>query len=288
VNLFLRILEREPSGFHRIETVFQTLELSDRVAIEVPTSEASPAIELRVEGVRDGELGSLESNLAYREARRFQQEMSARELTPPAFGIVLEKRIPHGAGLGGGSSDAATVLLGANTLAGHPLSREDLLRIGGELGSDVSFFLIGAARAHGAGRGEILRPLPPLPPREVLLLVPAEGISSGWAFSVLAAARSALPPPQAFHPQDAEGWTDVAALAENDFESVLFRLRPALEEMKGLLLRHGASPALLSGSGSVIFGIFQDVAALEAASREAAKSGVRTLQTRTRAQDAVI
>jgi len=283
VNLFLRILERELSGYHRIETVFQTLELSDRVTIEVLPSEKSSAIELRVEGVGDGELGAPEANLAYRAAHRFQQEIRAREVTPPTFRIILDKRIPHGAGLGGGSSDAATVLMGANALTGHPLSHEDLLRIAGELGSDVSFFLIGASRALGTGRGEILRPLPSLPPKEVLLLVPTDGINTGWAYSVLATAREGLEVSgaTAFPSKADDGWTDVAAFAENDFESVLFPLRPALEALKALLLRHGANPALLSGSGSVLFGIFSDVAALESASREAEESGVRTIRTRT-------
>jgi 4-diphosphocytidyl-2-C-methyl-D-erythritol kinase len=217
--------------------------------------------------------------------------------------------------LGGGSSNAATVLLGANDLTGDPLSREELLRIGGELGSDVPFFLTGVARAIGAGRGEILTPLPPLPQREVLLLVPEDRIATAWAYGVLSEVRKRsgwrsisapvttspiTPSPVPAEPVPAEpvpgepdlarpeggvgsDWESVAVRALNDFEPVLFPLRPELERWKDLLLRNGASLALLSGSGSVIFGVFTNRRELESAALEAEESEVRALRTRTRA-----
>jgi 4-diphosphocytidyl-2-C-methyl-D-erythritol kinase len=306
VNLFLKVLEQEPSGFHRIETVFQALELSDGVAIEViedegeqgveGAGEGGPAdVELLVKGVTAGELGPPETNLAYRAASRFQELMHYRGLTPPAFRIVLEKRIPHGAGLGGGSSDAAAVLLGVNSLAGDPFSQEDLLQIGAKLGSDIPFFLTGAARAAGTGRGEVLTPLSPLPQREVLLLVPSEGIATGWAYGILADERertaTTAPSPEATDAlldgsdllEEAD-WDEFAAVATNDFESVLFPLRQELEMLKELLVRSGADLALLSGSGSVVFGVFSNAAALESAAQEAERVGVGFIRTRTRAE----
>jgi 4-diphosphocytidyl-2-C-methyl-D-erythritol kinase len=325
VNLFLRIFDRESSGYHRIETLFQALELSDRVSIEALGSgshdhDGEPPVELRLEGVGEGELGPTERNLAFRAASRFLVELRSFGLTPPRLWIVLEKRFPHGAGLGGGSSNAATVLLGANDLTGDPLSREELLRIGGELGSDVPFFLTGVARAIGAGRGEILTPLPPLPQREVLLLVPEDRIATAWAYGVLSEVRKRsgwrsisapvttspiTPSPVPAEPVPAEpvpaepvpgepdlarpeggvgsDWESVAVRALNDFEPVLFPLRPELERWKDLLLRNGASLALLSGSGSVIFGVFTNRRELESAALEAEESEVRALRTRTRA-----
>jgi 4-diphosphocytidyl-2-C-methyl-D-erythritol kinase len=303
VNLFLRILDREPSGYHRIETLFQALELADGVTVEVladhgegegeSVAGGAPSIDLDLRGVGTAELGPPEANLAVRAARRFQEEVASRGRNPPALRIELEKRIPHGAGLGGGSSDAASVLLGANALSGNLLSPEDLLRIGGGLGSDVPFFLIGASAAFGTGRGEILRPLPSLPPREVLLLVPSEGISTGWAYQVLAESRGGSATVRSGVARDgsvraenrvdrAVSWETLVAMAFNDFEEVLFPLRPDLERWKELLQRHGASPALLSGSGSVLFGVFSDSGALGEAQREAEATGLRTLHTRTR------
>lgn len=314
VNLYLRIGEQEPSGYHRLETLFQALELSDTVVVERldpgdAGADGPPVIDFILRGVTAGELGPSDRNLAVRAARRFQEEIALRGMTPPDLRVELEKRIPHGAGLGGGSSDAASVLRGANAASGNLLSIEDLTRIGGELGSDVPFFLCGSSLALGAGRGEILSPLPPLPMREVLLLVPSEGIATGWAYGVLAESRrkeglemDAAPALEAtpgsagdFHvsagASEVAGdvgvgapltWEGVMAEARNDFESVLFPLRPELQRWKDLLTDHRAGPALLSGSGSVLFGVFSDQGALDAARREAEGAGLMTLHTRTR------
>lgn len=311
VNLLLRILDRESLGYHRIETIFQALELADGVEIDVREgvgSGAPPSISLEVRGVIPGELGPPEANLAYRAASRFREELLRHGVAPPFLSIRLEKRIPHGAGLGGGSSDAAAVLRGVNILAGEPLSHADLMRIGGELGSDVPFFLCGSSLALGEGRGERLTRYSALPQRDVLLLVPAEGIATGWAYGVLAEVRqraggrttsepspggagsqgasttstSSVRPSGPGEPSAAGAqWKDIAAVAANDFEAVLFPLRPELATMKDLLLRHGASPALLSGSGSVVFGIFSDHAALQDAEDEASSVGLRSIRTRT-------
>ncbi len=282
VNLRLAVFGRETSGYHRIATIFQLLELADRLEIEAREGDG---VELELTGVHRGALGPPEENLAVRAARAFNGALSTRGRRPLGVRIALRKNVPHGAGLGGGSSDAAAVLRGMSRLSGHPFSGAELMRIGATLGSDVPFFVSRASRALGTGRGERILPLESLPPREVVLGLPAEPVSTPWAYGRLARARAAAgcaaceytfrSPPGC--------WSGVAADAVNDFEPVLFPLRPDLAEIRGALAAAGARPALLSGTGSALFGIFGSEAEASAAERELA--GVcavqRLIRTRT-------
>lgn len=289
VNLRLRVLERESSGYHRLETVLQALALADRIEL-TPRSDDRVVIDVR--GVAPGDLGPDDQNLAVRAARLFRATAgSSRSFPAGGVEIRLEKRIPHGAGLGGGSSDAATVLRGLNELAGEPLSRARLMELGGELGSDVPFFVSGASRALGLGRGERVVPLPALPARDVLLVVPREPIATGWAYDALDEYRGGG------HPASAErtgediaceaagtDWRAVGAAAINDFEEALHPRRPQLRHIKELLLAEGAVPALLTGSGSAVFGVFESEDALARAERritDERSPGLRALRTRT-------
>ncbi len=284
VNLRLCVLAREASGYHQLETVFQRLELADEVELEPGDPGGPPGVTLEVTGVSEGALGPVESNLAVRAVHAWARGRGEAEAR---VHIRLRKRIPHGAGLGGGSSDAAAVLLGMNALHGDPLTVSELAAIGGGLGSDVPFFVSGASRAFAWGRGDRILPLEPLPSRPVLLAVPAKGISTPWAYGVLAEARArgqvegvssgvldlAL----------AGGWEAVAEAARNDFEAVLFPLRPELETTRIVLAEEGASPALLSGSGAAVFGVFREEGDRERAEHrlEKAVPGVRLLRTLT-------
>ncbi len=288
VNLFLRVLAREDGGYHQIETLFQALELGDRVEVGIDEEGggSAGAISLVLSGVEPAALGAPEDNLAVRAARGYLAEMR-RTGASPSLRIRLEKRIPHGAGLGGGSSDAAAVLRALSALLPRSVPPARLLAVAGSLGADVPFFLAETPRALAWGRGDQLLPLPELPRREVLLLVPPTGIATPWAYRVLAEHRSAegaTPPrPRILDPALLATWEGVAELAENAFQAALHPHRPDLEILRGALAAEGASQALLSGSGSALFGVFGSPEAADRADAELARRfpGVSRIRTRT-------
>lgn len=285
LNLSLAILAREPNGYHQIETLFCGIELADElevvsggddISLEVlPPPEAlepgrggassragaAPAATEAPAAPGAPDLGPVDRNLATRSARLFA------ERTGLAGGvrIMLTKRIPVGAGLGGGSSDAAAVLTALNRLHDDPLPRAALLELGGEIGSDVPFFLTGSALALGWGRGGRLLPLPPLPSAPVLLAVPPKGIPTADAYAALSHRRGpdTIAPPRLLPP--ALDWNGVAAHAHNDFEDVVFEAVPTLAELRTAIAASGAAMARLTGTGSVVYGIYPDVAAAERA-----------------------
>jgi 4-diphosphocytidyl-2-C-methyl-D-erythritol kinase len=264
VNLRLRVLAREDSGYHGLETLFQAVSLAD----EVTASHGGPGIRLTVDG--DVETGPPDDNLVVRAARLFFQETGGE----PAVQIRLRKLVPAAAGLGGGSSDAAAALRALNALHGEPLPREALLAMAIRLGSDVPFFLCGSAYALAWSRGERLLALPPLPARPVLIAHPGVAMPTGSAFRRVAEARGAGYAPSAgsIDLDDLASWDGVAALAGNDFEPVAFAGVPVLADAKAALRGCGATIALLSGSGASIFGVFPD-----AGSRGAAAERVKAL-----------
>jgi 4-diphosphocytidyl-2-C-methyl-D-erythritol kinase len=285
VNLVLRVLAREASGYHQLETVFQALELADRITLEL---RGDDRVELELTGAVPGELGPDQENLAVRAARGFLEAVGAGSgggSPPPGVSIHLEKQIPHGAGLGGGSSDAAAVLRGMNELHGSPLVLEDILRVGGGLGADVPFFVTGASRALAWNRGDRLLPLPPLPAREVLVAVPRVGMATPEAYRRLAAHREEEGAQAARPgiPEVAASWERVADRAVNDFEDALFPVRPELAALKEALQEMGARPALLAGSGSAVFGVFRraEKADRVAGEIEADFPGTRVIRTRS-------
>jgi 4-diphosphocytidyl-2-C-methyl-D-erythritol kinase len=257
VNLRLKVLAREESGYHQLETIFCTIGLADRLELTRTTG----GLELEVVGA---ELGPPQENLVHRAATAF---FSAARIEP-AVKIRLEKVIPAGAGLGGGSSDAATTLVALNQLFNAPLSPATLFRIGALLGSDLPFFLSGAPRALAWGRGERLLPLPPLPPAPMLVVVPDFAIATAEAYRELAearAGRSAAPQPTIIDPDRLGSWNEIIRIAENDFELSGFARYPKLRAIKVSLQDAGATLPLLAGSGSAVFGIFPDQKTLETA-----------------------
>ncbi len=288
VNLLLRVLERGEDGYHRIETVLHALELADTLRLDFLDGDSD---ELELEGVAEGALGPPEANLAVRAAEGFRRVLATRGTRLPGIRVHLSKRIPHGAGLGGGSSDAAAVLRGLNTLLEEALPQADLMRLGAGIGSDVPFFVSGAARAVAWGRGERVLELPALPPRDVLLAVPEPPISTDWAYGVLASRRARereAPARPRFGYREGPGpsdgpsdeWAGVRDEAQNDFEEALFPLRPEFALIKAALLGAGGGPALLCGSGAAVFGVFDDQDALERGA-SAVGGDVRVLRTRT-------
>jgi 4-diphosphocytidyl-2-C-methyl-D-erythritol kinase len=246
INLGLRVLAREASGYHSIETVFARLALGDEVTVRV--TDGAQSLD-----VRGPDTGPVERNLAWRAA------LAVREATgwPPGFAIEIEKRIAVGAGLGGGSADAGAVLRALNALAPHPMGDAKLLRLAASLGADAPFMTSTAALALAWGRGERMLRLPPLPERSVALVNPGFAVSTAEAYAWLDAARGEfLPSPAVTGTERFATWESLAPLTENDFEAVVAARHPGLAGITEALLRAGASFAHLSGSGSMVYGLF--------------------------------
>jgi len=250
VNLSLRVLGERSDGFHEIETIFQAVGLHDRLRVELTET---GRVEIEVTGV---DVGPPTENLAYRAASAVVEAAGLRL----GVHVHLDKRIPAGAGLGGGSSDAAAVLRCLNGLLDTPLSRADLELIGVSLGSDVPFFLGESTLAQGRGRGERIEALPPLPEAHVALVLPPVHVATAWAYRALDAWRAGGGEAPCFGsagdvPAD---WAEVAALATNDFEEVVAGAHSEVAESLKALRGAEARPALLSGSGAACFGVFRE------------------------------
>ncbi|MBI4480277.1 MAG: 4-(cytidine 5'-diphospho)-2-C-methyl-D-erythritol kinase [Acidobacteria bacterium] len=276
INLGLRILGLRDDGFHELRTIYQSVSLADKV--EVGLSGGNGAVRLESSGF---EVPRGSENLAVRAAEAVRKALRIRR----GILVRLHKRIPPGSGLGGASSDAAAVLRAVPALCGKTLPIERLLHLAAGLGSDVPFFLIGG-RAIGLGRGEEVYPLPESPRRSVVIVLPGKGMSTAEAYRLLDIVRRrprltaavARPTIELFCGQALH----FAALrVNNDFEPLLFRRRPELAEAKRLLLRRGAEVASLSGSGSAVFGIFEDAAKARRAARELRDSGANVFLGRT-------
>jgi 4-diphosphocytidyl-2-C-methyl-D-erythritol kinase len=278
INLLLRVKGRRPDGYHEIETLFQAVDLWDEI-------EAEAADDLSLTCDPPG-LPTDGTNLVLRAARRL------REAVKEAGGarLRLRKRIPVGAGLGGGSSDAAGTLLLLGRLWRVDLGREALAGLAADLGADVPFFLTGGT-ALGTGRGDRIRPLPFAGERWVLLGHPPYCISTAEVYGAL---QGPLTPPGAD-----VSVTDLSiglpggtglGFARNDLESVVFRRWPELLAFREALLTVGARTALLCGSGSSVFGIFDTEEALERGSDGLAAKfpGFRLVPTRTIAAGAAV
>jgi 4-diphosphocytidyl-2-C-methyl-D-erythritol kinase len=253
LNLFLRVLAREASGYHQIETLFCRIALSDAVSVRIDSSGRS--LECRGERYPAGGLGPVEKNLAWRAATAYANLAGF----PESFHISIDKRIPVGGGLGGGSADAGGVLRALNALNPRPVPRDELLRLGATLGADVPFLTQDAATlAIGRGHGERLELLPALPVRAAWLLIPDVAVGTADAYRWLDEAGRSNEAPVVGGP-GVPNWRAVADLATNDFEPVVAARVPII----GRLLSNLREPAmrellgedaivLMSGSGSTI------------------------------------
>ncbi len=276
-NLFLRVLAREDTGYHAIETLFTLLDLADELRAE----RRPEGIELVVRGA---DTGPTERNLAYRAADLLLEATGRR------FGvrIELEKRIPVQAGLGGGSSDAAAALHAVNALAGNVVPRHEIIQYAARLGSDVPFFASGAAFGLGWGRGERLLRLPAPPGAAVLLVVPPFGESTQDAYAHLAAARQ-LEPRRGAVALDLDAlatWGSIGRLGGNDFESILFGRRPELKAAFERLAETGPFLARLAGSGSALLAVYRNAAQRDDAALRLGERDYRLIKTATRAEAA--
>lgn len=252
VNLGLRVFPPGLDGYHPIETLFCRIDLADRVRIRL---RAEPGISIRVSGPETAPQ-DLE-NLAARAATLFLG------LTGMAGGveIELEKHIPPGSGLGGGSSDAAAVLRTLAAAVEARPSQDKQLALAARLGADVTFFAADTPLAFAWGRGERLLTCQGLAPRPMLLVLPDVAISTAEAYARwdereadkgAAAAGPAVRSPAAF-----SSWERVSSAAVNDFEPVIFRLRPDLRLLRDRLSETEPLLALLSGSGAALFAVYE-------------------------------
>ncbi|MDZ4289329.1 MAG: 4-(cytidine 5'-diphospho)-2-C-methyl-D-erythritol kinase [Prosthecobacter sp.] len=249
INLWLRILGKRADGFHEVETRLCKVGGGDMVTMSLRGPGTEVALTCSTPGIPLDE-----SNLALRALRAFEARVGQRQ----GWSIHLEKRIPAGAGLGGGSSNAAAVLRGANELAGQPLDLAALLEIGGGIGADVPCFLLGGAAADGTGRGEKVMPAV-FPWRLPLVLIkPAFPVPTPWAYQHWAGSKEL--PGVSYAPQVREWGTLVNSLERPVFEK--YRLLPALKMW--LLEQEGVDAALMSGSGSTMFALTKSVEAARA------------------------
>lgn len=261
VNLALKILDRRPDGFHELRTIFQTISLADRLFVSY-TPRGPAAVKLTCDEPELAGVGNLAARAA--EALLHSGPWKGR------VSIDLRKKIPVGAGLGGGSSDAGAVLLALRRLLKPAPPGPILWEVAAQLGSDVPFFLLGGT-AVGVSRGEEAYPLPDRPREWMLILAPNIRISTPEAYrefddlrprTLTAASNrpiinglcaSISVSGQRGERDRAEG---LPSRFENDFESVVFQRYPDLEEWKNRLVGLGAGCAMLSGSGSALFGTF--------------------------------
>ena len=262
LNLGLRVVGRRDDGYHLLESLFVPLDLADRVRIEVEAA-ATTSVSMTVIG-RSGDVPAGDDNLVVRAARAFLD--AAR--VPARVALTLDKQIPVGAGLGGGSSDAAAVLRALARHFANKLSDSALAEIALRLGADVPFFL-DPRPAWVTGIGEQIEALPAFPAFDVLLVTPVPPLATAEVFRAYAAALTP-PSPSRRMPalRDGPGWFPTASLLVNDLEPIAARLRPGIERVRAEIGRLGAEAVAMSGSGPTVFGLFRDAEQARSASKE--------------------
>lgn len=264
VNLCLEITGRRDDGYHDLATVFQNVSLHDAIKIE---TRDEPDIEVLVP---EGGAPEGEANLCWQAAHLYREDRN----WPRGALITLMKSVPSGAGLGGGSSDAAAVLTALSSLDEAPSGRSALARIAGRLGADVPFFLTGGT-ALATGRGDLIESLADLPACRIVLVRPDLQVSTAEAYGMLderdfTGGERARAMAAAIADGDPGG---IVGNVHNGFARALEERWPVLARLKSALNEGGAVAAEITGSGSAVFGVFDDHAIAEAAGRALAEEG---------------
>ena len=277
INLFLRILARETSGFHQIETAFALLELADELSVRRSDS----GVTLQVEGP---DLGPSDENLAVRAARM------VLDATGNRFGVsmTLTKRIPVRAGLGGGSSDGAAALHAVNALAGNAVPRHELHHFAAKLGADVAFFAGGAALALAWGRGERQFRLTAPPSQPALVAVPPIQVATSDAYAWWDE-QNPSPSPRGPITLDADAlgnWGSIGRLGGNDFETTVFGTHPELRALYERVAGTGPVWVRLCGSGSAVAAVYKKERERDDAMQRLGSKQQRLIATATRAEPA--
>lgn len=250
INLHLQIIGRRPDGYHDLDSLMLKLQLADQLRLTLRDNESLNLVCLGADLPED------ETNLAFRAALVFLRENSISQ----GVDIELNKKVPVAAGLGGGSSDAAAVLLGLNELHQSHLPEEKMLAMARQLGADVSFFIINSVAARAEGVGDRLTPVTMQDDFRVLLVNPGFPVSTRWAYENFALTTADNPYILGRHLNN-RGKVDIFALDDasrlaNDLESVTIGRFPEIGMIKKELLADGAEIALMTGSGPTVFGLF--------------------------------
>jgi 4-diphosphocytidyl-2-C-methyl-D-erythritol kinase len=244
INLFLRVLRKRADGYHDIVSLMQKITLYD----ELIFSTRPKGIVLNCIG---SDLPTSEDNLVFRAA----QSIFAYANYPYGMEIKLTKKIPLAAGLGGGSSDAATTLIALNKMCSLNLKKNELIKLGAKIGADVPFFVFGN-NALASGIGDKLKALQDLPKINLILIKPRFELSTKMVYENLnlrlTRGKNNYSIPRFLK------MGDIIRELHNDLESVSLEMHPELADLKQMLLRHGALGALMSGSGPTVFGIYRD------------------------------
>lgn len=244
VNYLLDVIRRRTDGYHDLRMIMQRVNLCDEISI-ILQDKPDLNVTCGRQGVPDGP-----GNIAWKAART----MLDLAETGKGAAISITKKIPVAAGLGGGSSDAASVLMGMNELLGLHLSDEQLMQIGVKLGADVPFFIF-KNTALAEGIGEQLRTMPTMPPAWVVLINPGVHVSTAWVYRSLQLTNEKK---LAKLPKFFDDVNSVCAIFSNDLEEVTIPAFPVIGEIKNKMLELGASGAMMSGSGPTVFGLFSD------------------------------
>ncbi len=249
VNLSLRILGKRSDGYHELDTVMQKLNLADTLTLR---RLETPGIQL---SCLASDLPEDDSNLVWQAAAAFFKETGIAQEC--GVSIILEKKIPVAAGLGGGSSDAGSVLTGLNRLFQTGLAEKTLLSLGASLGADVPFFVVSHPAVHATGIGDRMTPYDTLSNCSLLLVNPGFSVSTAWVYKNFTLTR-ADKDSNLSDSRKNESLNGQICPLYNDLESVTIAHYPELRDVKSCMLENGASGALMSGSGPTVFGIFPD------------------------------
>ncbi len=259
INLYLRVIRKMDDGYHEIETLFERISIYDRISVE-------PARDRTTMICDDSRVPTGENSLLGRTVSAFNKSRGKDSY----FRVAVEKNIPVGAGLGGGSSDAAALLKGLNRISGYPLDRKAMLDISRALGADVPFFLSDCSFGVGKGRGDIIEKVEA--PLDIwhVIVKPPFGISTKEAYGKVSAFGLTKNMGVDKMVTVFLDGNDIGGLAENlrnDLQEIVLRDFPVLNNVLSELRTSGARGALLSGSGSAVFGIFERAGVIKAARR---------------------
>lgn len=269
INLALAVLGKRPDGYHNIHTVFQSINLHDELEFRL-----SDRLNLRCENLPDV---PQENNLIWKAANILSETVPGN----PGASITLKKKIPSGAGLGGGSSNAAATLLGLCRLWHVRRSEIDLEPISAQLGSDVPFFLIGGT-ALGSGRGEKINPLPDPPALHLVIIYPGVQVPTVEAYRSLNLGLTSATEDNRIHHfcGQLKNQSFLTGIF-NDFEASILPAYPPILEARDFLRQQGAAASLLSGSGSAVFGFFHDEESALTVSRAKVRETWRVFPAKT-------
>ncbi|TDL30428.1 4-(cytidine 5'-diphospho)-2-C-methyl-D-erythritol kinase [Jeotgalibacillus sp. S-D1] len=247
INLSLDVLSKRPDGFHEVEMVMTTVDLADRIELELVDSGSIHILSL------DRFVPGDHRNLAYKAADLLKRRYKVKQ----GVAITIQKQIPVAAGLAGGSSDAAATLRGLNKLWNLNIPVDELAELGAEIGSDVSFCIYGGT-ALATGRGEVIQELPAPPNCWVILAKPSIGVSTADVYRSLKVDRITHPNTEAMveaiRSQDYKGMCNHLG---NALETVTLRMHPEVAHIKQQMERFGADAVLMSGSGPTVFGLVE-------------------------------